>query len=104
MAREESSRQEEQVNLIIERIREITGDKLNTVDIAAMIRQVIQMRENGDSDEAVRNYISSRTDIEKNNEKAGSILSEIIEKPLQNNYQPFKNSILDQLKKDLGKE
>ncbi len=104
MAREELSRQEEQVNLIIERISGIIDGKLNPVEIATMIRQVIQMKENGDTDERLRNYISSKTGIIKNNETVDSILAEIVEKPFQNNYHPFKNSLLDQLKKDLEKE
>lgn len=104
MAREELSRQEQQVNLIIERIQEIVGGKSDPIEIADMIRQVILMRENGDSDETIKHYISSKARLEKNEEKARTILDEIAEKPFQNNYHPFKNNLLEQLKKDLEKE
>ena len=104
MTREELSRQEQQVNLIIERIQEIISNKLNPVEIAEMIRQVIQMRENNDPHETLIQYIASKARIEKNDEKARAILDEIAEKPFQNNYNPFKNNLLEQLKKDLEKE
>ena len=104
MTKEELSRQEQQVNLIIERIQELTGDKLKPVEIADMIRQVILMRENGDHDERIRQYISSKARIDKNDEKNLAILDEIAERPFQNNYHPFKNNLLEQLKKDLEKE
>jgi hypothetical protein len=104
MAREELSGQEQQVNLIIERIQELIGDKLKPVEIADMIRQVIEMRENGGPEEAIRHYISSKARIDKNDEKAHAILDEIAERPFQNNYHPFKNNLLEQLKKDLEKE
>lgn len=104
MAKEELSGQEQQVNLIIERIQEFIGNKLKPVEIADMIREVIQMREQGDPEEAIRQFISSKARLEKNDEKARAILDEIAERPFQNNYHPFKNNLMEQLKKDLEKE
>lgn len=104
MAKEELSGQEQQVNLIIERIQGFIGGKLKPVEIAEIIREVIQMRENGDPEEVIRQYISSKARLDKNNEKAHAILDEIAERPFQNNYHPFKNNLMEQLKKDLEKE
>ena len=104
MNKEEYSGQDEQIISIIGKIKEIVKDQLNTIEIGTMIRKVIQMRENAENESAIRNYISSVTKIDQNNDQLDAILAEIEEKPFQNNYFPFQNSILDQLKKDLEKE
>lgn len=96
--------QEKQINQIIERIISITGKPLKISDITGMIGKVIHMRETSTPLESVRKQISGVTGISLNDPRIEIIISEIEEKPFQNSYFPFQNSILDQMKKDLESE
>lgn len=104
MSQHFQSRQEEQVNQIIEKILQIVGKPLKISDVTGMIGKVIRMRETGASSESVRKQITGVTGISLNDPRIEIIISEIEEKPFQNSYFPFKNSILDQIKKDLEGE
>jgi hypothetical protein len=96
--------QEEQVNQIIEKIIAITGKPLRISAVTGMIGKVIQMRETGAPLESVRKQISGVAGIGLNDPRIDEILGEIEEKPFQNSYFPFQNSLLDQMKKDLEGE
>lgn len=104
MSQHFQSRQEEQVNQIIERILQIAGKPLKISDVTGMIGKVIRMRETGASSESIRKKITGVTGISLNDPRIEIIISEIEEKPFQNSYFPFQNSILDQIKKDLEGE
>lgn len=101
MSQHFQSRQEKQINQIIEKIIAITGKPLKISDVTAMIGKVIQMREKGVPFESIRKQISGVTGISLNDNRIEVIIAEIEEKPFQNSYFPFRNSILDQIKKDL---
>ncbi|MEI6900378.1 MAG: hypothetical protein WCL00_10910 [Bacteroidota bacterium] len=101
MSQHFQSRQEEQVNQIIEKILQIVGKPLKISDVTGMIGKVIHMRETGASSESVIKQISGVTGMSLNDPRIEIIISEIEEKPFQNSYFPFQNSILDQIKKDL---
>ena len=96
--------QEKQINQIIEKIIAITGKPLKISAVTAMIGKVIQMRETGAPLESIRKQISGVTGVGLNDSKLEDILSEIEEKPFQNSYFPFQNSLLDKIKKDLEKD
>jgi len=104
MTQFKQSGQEEQVNQIIEKILQIVGKPLKISDVTGMIGKVIHLRETGAPSESVRKQISGVTGISLNDPRIEMIISEIEEKPFQNSYFPFQNSLLDQMKKDLEKE
>ena len=104
MTQRNQSGQEEQVNQIIERILQIAGKPLKISDVTGMIGKVIHMRETGAPLESVRKQISGVTGINLNDQRIEVIISEIEEKPFQNSYFPFQNSLLDKMKKDLENE
>jgi len=93
--------QDDQVNQIVERIFEIAGKSLPIGQTIGMIGNVIQMREKGVDEIAVRKQISGVTGIGLNDKRIDEILSEIEEKPSQNTYLPFNNSLFADLKKKL---
>ena len=97
-------RQEEQVNQIIEKILVIVGKPIKISDITGMMGKVIHMRETGAASESIRKQISGVTGISVNDQRIEMIISEIEEKPFDNNYFPFQNSILDKMKRDLENE
>jgi hypothetical protein len=96
--------QEKQVNQIIEKILQIIGKPLKISDVTGMIGKVIHMRETGASSDSIRKQISGVTGISLNDNRIEDIIAEIEEKPFQNSYFPFQNTILDQMKKDLESE
>ena len=93
--------QEEQINEMIERIFEISGKPLPIGATIGMIGKVIQMRENGAEEISVRKQISGVTGIGLNDPRIDEIIFEIEEKPAQNTYMPFNNSMFEALKKNL---
>jgi hypothetical protein len=104
MKKEEYMGQDEQVSLMIGRIKKLLEERFDNLEIASLIRNVIQMRESGGNEETIKTYISSEMKVRQNDELADKIFEEITEKPFQNNYYPFQNKILEQLKKNLEKE
>ncbi len=93
--------QEEQINEMIERIFEISGKPLPISATIGMIGKVIQMRENGAEDLAIKKQISGVTGIGLNDPRIEEIIFEIEEKPAHNTYMPFNNSMFEALKKNL---
>ena len=93
--------QEEQINEMIERIFEISGKPLPIGSVIGMIGKVIQMRENGAEELAVRKQVSGVTGIGLNDPRIDEVIFEIEEKPSQNTYLPFNNSQFEALKKNL---
>jgi hypothetical protein len=96
--------QEDQINEIIESIFEIAGKSLPIAETIGMIGKVIQMRERGADDSAVRKQISGVTGIGLNDPRINEIIFEIEEKPNQNTYKPFNNTLFADLKIKLDKE
>jgi len=90
--------QEEQINEMIERIFEISGKPLPIGSTIGMIGKVIQMRENGAEEINIRKQISGVTGIGLNDPRIDEIIFEIEEKPAQNTYMPFNNSMFEELK------
>ena len=93
--------QEEQINEMIERIFEISGKPLPIGAVIGMIGKVIQMRENGAEEIAVRKQVSGVTGIGLNDPRIDEVIFEIEEKPSQNTYLPFNNSQFEALKKKM---
>jgi len=93
--------QEEQINEMIERIIEISGKALPIGSVIGMIGKVLQMRENGAEEIAVRKQVSGVTGIGLNDPRIDEVIFEIEEKPSQNTYMPFNNSQFEALKKGL---
>ena len=93
--------QEEQINEMIGRIFEISGKPLPIGATIGMIGKVIQMRENGAEDLAIKKQISGVTGIGLNDPRIDELIFEIEEKPSQNTYMPFNNSQFEALKKNL---
>ena len=93
--------QEEQINEMIGRIFEISGKPLPIGATIGMIGKVIQMRENGADETAIRKQISGVTGIGLNDPRIEEIIFEIEEKPAQNTYMPFNNSLFEDLKKKM---
>jgi hypothetical protein len=96
--------QEEQINEMIERIFEISGKFLPIGATIGMIGKVIQMRENGAEELAIRKQVSGVTGIGLQDPRIDEVLFEIEEKPAQNTYMPFKISQFEDLKMKLKNE
>ena len=86
---------------MIERIIEISGKALPIGSVIGMIGKVLQMRENGAEEIAVRKQVSGVTGIGLNDPRIDEVIFEIEEKPSQNTYMPFNNSQFEALKKGL---
>ena len=96
--------QEEQINEMIERIFEISAKQLPIGSVIGMIGKVIQMRESGAEEIAIRKQVSGVTGIGLNDPRIEEVIFEIEEKPAQNTYMPFNNSQFEALKRNLDKE
>jgi hypothetical protein len=96
--------QDDQINEIIERIFMIAGKQLPIGPTIAMIGKVIHMREVGAEEVSVRKQISGVTGIGFNDLRIDEIIFEIEERPTQNTYLPFDNSLFANLKSKLEQE
>lgn len=96
--------QDEQVNEIIKRICEISGKDLPIGATVAMIGKVIHLREVGADEVTVRKQVSGVTGIGFNDTRIDEVIFEIEERPEQNTYMPFNNSLFEGLRSKLDKE
>ncbi len=102
MTKENLSPQELQVNRILEKIEEITGSSANTLKLSTQIlKEVISMRECQEPGTVICKKIARMTSLNETDPKIKAILCEIDEKPFDNNYKPFDNTLFANLKRDL---
>ena len=102
MQKNSISGQEEQINEIIERICEISGKMLPIGATIGMIGKVIQLRENGAEEIAIKKQVSGVTGIGLHDSRIDEVIFEIEEKPAQNTYMPFNNLQFEDLKNKLN--
>jgi cell fate (sporulation/competence/biofilm development) regulator YmcA (YheA/YmcA/DUF963 family) len=102
MVKEKLSLQEKEIDRIIGGIEKITGTSPFSQQISAnVLKEVINLRETNEPETVIFKRISKLTGIAEGDPRIKEILVEIEEKPFENSYKPFANSVLSNLLKDL---
>ncbi|GET21978.1 hypothetical protein [Prolixibacter denitrificans] len=102
MKKQQLHLQEEQVNLVINRMLAIGGESLNVSSAGSLLREIILASETGATREEMLQLICGITHFDTNDDRTQSIYRAICEEPFEQTYHPFENTTLINLRKTLG--
>jgi hypothetical protein len=102
MKKERLHLQEEQVNLIINRMLAIGGESLNVSSAGSLLREIILASETGATKEETLQLICGITRFDVQDDRTLSIYRAVCEEPFEQIYLPFENTTLINLRNSLG--
>ena len=102
MKKQQLHLQEEQVNLIINRMLAIGGESLNVSSAGSLLREIILASETGATQEEILQLICGITHFDTTDDRTLSIYRAVCEEPFEQTYRPFENTMLVNLRNSLG--
>jgi hypothetical protein len=102
MKKQQLHLQEEQVNLVINRMLTIGGESLNVSSAGSLLREIILASETGATREEMLQLICGITHIDTQDDRTLSIYRAVCEEPFEQTYLPFENTTLINLRNSLG--
>lgn len=102
MKKQQLHLQEEQVNLVINRMLAIGGESLNFSSAGSLLHEIILASETGATREETLQLICGITSFDAQDDRTLSIYRAVCEEPFEQTYLPFENTTLVNLRKTLG--